>query len=169
MYVILCFIVWIVTRYIYWFKFRTYKRLPPTPLTKSPSQRQSMLLASPISFQEHFYTKGSIKKKKKNSHKVYIYWEALSAQNLQQTPLPMVKLKLFSLASKGLFEISVSLPPFYIPNAPTELQCYEMALLDALQTLLHLWAFALLGRKLWDTSFGQSAPQSLGPSSKGSI
>ena len=36
-------------------------------------------------------------------------------------------------------------------------------------SFLHLWAFALLGRKLWDTSFGQSAPQSLGPSSKGSI
>ena len=39
------------------FKFRKYKRLPPTPLTKFPSQRQSLLLASPVSFQKHFYTK----------------------------------------------------------------------------------------------------------------
>ena len=62
----------------------------------------------------------------------------------------MVKIKLFSLAFKGLSVISVSQPPLYIPNAPVELQCCEMALLDVLQTLLHLWVFALMGRKLWD-------------------
>ena len=52
-------------------------------------------------------------------------FEKLSAQNLQQTASPMVKIKLFSLAFKDLFVISVSQPSLYIHCAPAELQCAE--------------------------------------------
>lgn len=123
-----------------------------------------MLLALPISFQGaflhkrywHFFF---------HSHKVDIYWSTVCSKPSTDS-IAYGKAQALQPDVKGLFEISVSQPPLYIPNAPAELQFLWNGTTWCSPNSPSPLGISPLGRKLWDTSFGQSAPQSLGPSSK---